>query len=98
MHARSGSPLTRIIVTALLLLAVSPVTAPFLTLDLKDWLGGTASPGAALVQPKTVHDEPVPTVAGSVACEVLWVARAPAAARAVSYTGRKTAFLPPLRI
>jgi len=98
MHARNGSALTRSIVTALLLLAVSPVTAPFLTLDLKDWLGDSTSPGVALVQSKTTHDEPVPAVATGAAFLVLRAVIASATVAAVYRVRRGVAFLPPLRI
>jgi hypothetical protein len=98
MHARNGRALTRSIVTALLLLAVSPVTAPFLTFDLKDWLGDSTSPGVALVQPKTTHDEPVSTVVSGSACLLLRAVIAPATVTAVYRVSRTVAFLPPLRI
>jgi hypothetical protein len=98
MHARSASALTRIIVTALLLLAVSPVTAPFLTFDLKDWLGESTSPGVGLVQPKTSHDEPVSTVATDAAFLLVRAVITPAPAVMVSRLGRRVGFVTPLRI
>jgi hypothetical protein len=98
MYARSGSALTRTIITALLLLAVSPVTAPFLTLDLNALRGDSTSPGVALVQPKTTHDEPAPTVVASAAFLLLWSFVVPAAATLLHRVSRSVAFLPPLRI
>jgi len=98
MQARSGSALTRIIVTALLLLAVSPVTAPFLTFDLKDWLGDSTSPGVALVQPKTTHDEPVSAVATDGALLFLQAVITPGPAIPVYRVSRSIAFLTPLRL
>ena len=98
MHVRSGRALTHIIVTALLLLAVSPVTAPFLTFDLKDLLGESSAPGVALVQPKTTHDEPVSTVATPAALQVLRAVTMPATTSTIYGLHRSVAFLPPLRI
>lgn len=51
----------RAVVTALLLLVVSPVTAPFLTFDLGDLPGDAGPTGAAVIQSKKAHDEPIPT-------------------------------------
>jgi len=98
MTAGRASTLTRIIVTALLLLAVSPVTAPFLTFDLKDLLGDSTSPGVALVQPKTTHDEPVSTIATAAGYQVLRAVIAPAATQTVSRAAHRSAFVPPLRL
>jgi hypothetical protein len=98
MHARSASALTRIIVTTLLLLAVSPVTAPFLTFDLKDWLGDSTSPGVALVQPKTTHDEPVSAVATSGALLFLRAVLTPGPTVPIYRASRSIAFLTPLRV
>jgi hypothetical protein len=98
MHARSASALTRILVTALLLLAVSPVTAPFLTLDLKDLGGESTAPGVALVQPKTTHDESVATVGVTAAVQVSRTFTTSAAAPKVYRVSRSTAFRTPLRI
>lgn len=69
MKARGRRTATRVIGTVLLLLAVSPVTAPFLTYDIRDLLGDSSPQGAALVQPKTTHDEPTAAV-GHVAVPV----------------------------
>jgi len=44
----------------LLVLMVSPITAPFSTCDLFDLLGGSGSSGAAVLQAKTGSDDPVP--------------------------------------
>lgn len=98
MNARSGGTVTRIIVTALLLLAVSPFTAPFLTLDLKALLDDSPAPGAALVQPKTTHDETVPTVPTTGGFFVLHAVIAPAATRTVVRITLRTAFVTPLRL
>ena len=98
MHARPGSALTHVIVTALLLLAVSPVTAPFLTFDLNDLHCDVTSPDVALVQPKTTHDEPVPTVAPSASSQVSRSIVAPAAAALVDRVSHSVAFRTPLRI
>ena len=98
MHPRSGSALARTIVTALLLLAVSPVTSPFLTFDLKNLYGDSTAPGVALVQPKTTHDEPVSTVVMAAASLLVRHTIAPATSAPVCGAGRHTAFLPPLRI
>jgi hypothetical protein len=98
MYARSGSALTRIIITALLLLAVSPVTAPFVTLDLNAPRGDSTTPSVALVQPKTTHDEPIPMVVPSAAFLMLGSLDAPAAAPLRPRESLGIAFLPPLRI
>jgi hypothetical protein len=98
MKSRRRSPLARIIVTALLMLAVSPVTAPFLTFNLEDLFGGSTSSGVALVQPKTTHDDPVSAVAINAALQVLGSVRTPAATTIGSCADRSTAFLTPLRI
>jgi hypothetical protein len=98
MHARSASALTRTIVTTLLLLAVSPVTAPFLTFDLKDWLGDSTSPGVALVQPKTTHDEPVSAVAANGPFLFLRTLLTSSPAKPVYRVSRSIAFRTPLRI
>jgi hypothetical protein len=52
-------------VTALLLLVVSPVTAPFLTYDLGALLDGRAPQGFAVLNSKKAQDEPVAQVAGA---------------------------------
>jgi hypothetical protein len=52
------SRLLRTFGVALLLLAVSPVTAPFSTCDLNQLFGAPTSPGAASVQAKAAADEP----------------------------------------
>lgn len=98
MTAGSASSLTRIIVTAPLLLALSPVTAPFLTFDLRDLLGDSTSPGVALVQPKTAHDEPVSTVATAPGYQVLRAVIAPAPTQTMSRAAHRSAFVPPLRL
>ena len=59
MEARRGGTVVRGIVTVLLLLAVSPVTAPFLTFDARSLPGEQAPLGTAVVQAKKAHDEPV---------------------------------------
>jgi hypothetical protein len=59
MEARCGGTVARGIVTVLLLLAVSPVTAPFLTFDARNLPGEQAPLGTAVVQAKKAHDEPV---------------------------------------
>lgn len=98
MTAGSASPLTRIVVTALLLLAVSPVTAPFLTVDLKALLGDSPAPGAAVVQQKAGPDEPVPTIAGIGGAELQSPAIAPAATRTVFQIARRAPLTIPLRV
>ena len=59
MNARCGSATTRAVVTALLLLVVSPVTAPFLTFDARVLFSDEAPQSLAIVQSKKAHDEPV---------------------------------------
>lgn len=98
MHVRRGRALTQAIVTALLLLAVSPVTAPFLTFDLEDLLGDSTAPGVALVQPKATHDEPISTVATAAVVQVLRAVTMPATTSTIYGLNRSVAFLPPLRI
>jgi hypothetical protein len=98
MHARSGSAFARITVTALLLLAVSPVTASFLTVDHTAPLGGSTSSALALVQPKTTHDQPVPAIAAGAAFPVLRSVMAPATAPLADPVSPSIAFLPPLRM
>jgi hypothetical protein len=98
MYVGRGRVLIQTIVTALLLLAVSPVTAPFLTFDLKDLLGDSTAPGVALVQPKTSHDEPVSTVATAAVCQVFRAVTTAVTAPAVDGVNRSIAFQTPLRI
>ena len=98
MKPRRRSTLAQIIVTALLMLAVSPVTAPFLTFNLEDLFGGSTSSGVALVQPKTTHDEPVSAAAIHAAIQLLGSVREPASTSIVSPASRSTSFLTPLRI
>ena len=60
------SRLLRVLGVALLLLAISPVTAPFSTCDLSQLLGNPVQAGGPVVQAKAAPDEPVPTL-GSIA-------------------------------
>ena len=53
------SPLLRSLGIALLLLAVSPITAPFATCDLNQLLGQPVPSSGPAVQAKTAPDEPV---------------------------------------
>ena len=53
------SRLLRTLGVALLLLAVSPVTAPFSTYDLNQIVGSPTSPGTSSVHAKAGADEPV---------------------------------------
>jgi hypothetical protein len=98
MHPRSASALARITVTALLLLAVSPVTASFLTADRTAPVAGSTSSALALVQPKTTHDQPVPAIAVGAAFPVLRSVMAPATAPLADPVNPRIAFLPPLRM
>lgn len=53
------SQLLRTLRVALLLLAVSPVTAPFSTCDLNQFVGSPIPPGTSSVHAKAGADEPV---------------------------------------
>lgn len=64
MNGGPASISLRALVVALLLLAVSPVTAPFSTYDLQDLFGGT-SHGVAVFQSKTGPDESTVHVSGA---------------------------------
>jgi hypothetical protein len=61
MQRRYG-PFLRVLGIALLLLAVSPVTAPFATCDLMELFGGTTAPGGSTlksnVSPDALASEP----------------------------------------
>jgi hypothetical protein len=73
------SALTRVLVTVLLLLAVSPATAPFLTFDARVLFGDDMLPDAVITQSKKAHDEPasmavgVPSVPQNPAGIVPWI-------------------------
>ena len=72
------SAAVRLLGLALLVLAVSPVTAPFSTFDLIALLNGSASSSSS-VQPKKVTDEPASEVTGQptiVSADLQWT-RAP---------------------
>jgi hypothetical protein len=60
MRLSGGCVVLRVGSIMLLLLALSPFTTPFLTCGLADLLGGTATPGGAILQSKTAPDEPAP--------------------------------------
>lgn len=72
----------RLLGLALLLLAVSPLTAPFSTCDLMDILGGATAPSSVSMQAKAAPDEPVaevgafPGLAGTLAVSVAFRSRA----------------------
>lgn len=57
--------LPRLVVFVLLLLAVSPVTAPFSSCDLTDLVWGTRADDAALVHAKSNPDKAISGVCGS---------------------------------
>lgn len=59
------STVPRLCVVLLLLLVVSPVTAPFSTCDLLELFGGPASPGSG-VHSKAMPDEPVAGAGGAI--------------------------------
>lgn len=65
MHPRCGNAIPRVVVVALLLLVVSPATAPFLTCDFAHLPGDVPQPGFA--QAKPVADDVMPAGA-AVAC------------------------------
>ena len=65
MNGGPASIRVRALVVALLLLAVSPVTAPFSTYDLQDRFGGTPSSGVAVLQSKAAPDESIAHVSGA---------------------------------
>lgn len=72
------SAAVRLLGLALLVLAVSPVTAPFSTFDLVGLLNGSSSSSSSL-QAKKVADEPVSEVPGqppAVSADLNW-SRAP---------------------
>jgi hypothetical protein len=64
MRLRRSSVVVRVFVVSLLTLAVSPVTAPFSTLDLHDLFGSTPTHGTPIVHSKPAPDEAVPNVGG----------------------------------
>lgn len=63
MTARFTTPV-RMLGLTLLILACSPVTAPFSTFDLVSWLGGAPAAAGASLQPKKAADEPAAVVPG----------------------------------
>ena len=64
MKLRHRSVVARVFVVSLLVLAVSPITTPFSTLDLHDLFGCTSSHGTPIVHPKPAPDEAVPNAGG----------------------------------
>jgi len=95
-HSRRTLP--RLCVIALLLLAVSPVTAPFSTCDLLDLLGGPPSTGGAVLQSKTTSDEPVSGVGGSLVVRMARASTGLTVLQSVARPRPRDAFHVPLRI
>lgn len=92
------SALVRLLGLTLLVLAVSPVTAPFSTIDLVGLLSGTTLPANASFNTKKAPEEPVPLVGSQT-----WLAISPAVslrtASAADDSPRELAFFDtPLRI
>ena len=62
MRSRGRGAIAQVVVAALLLLVISPATAPFLTFDARSLDG---LPVDAVVQAKKAHDEPAPACGGA---------------------------------
>ena len=54
------------VVVLLVMLAASPLTAPFATFDLLDWLGGDATATSGALKPPKAPDSPTPVLTASV--------------------------------
>ena len=87
MPARHDT-LLRVCRLALLVLMVSPVTAPFSTCDLIDLFGGGAAHDGAVLQSKPSPPQPVPGLAGG---PVLQIVRTSGTQRATPSAGRSPA-------
>ena len=98
MHACSGSAFARITVTALLLLGVAPVTAPFLTADHTAPSGAPTLSADTLGQPKTAPEQPVPAISAGAPFPVVRSVIAPATVSLADPVSPSIAFLPPLRM
>ena len=97
MSRRRGT-IPRFGVILLLLLVVSPVTAPFSTCDLLDLLGGPASAAGAVFQSKPTGDQPAPGTGGSLVLHVSPIATSLTIVRSLARSRSRTAFHLPLRI
>jgi hypothetical protein len=95
-HGRSTLP--RLCVILLLLLAVSPVTAPFSTCDLLDLFGGCASSGGPVLHSKSTPDEPVPGGGGGSAPQVPGAVSGVRVLESVAQPRWRVALYIPLRI
>lgn len=62
MRSHGRGAIAHLVVAALLLLMISPATAPFLTFDARSLDG---LPVDAVVQAKKAHDEPAPACGGA---------------------------------
>jgi len=82
----------------LLVLAVSPVTAPFSSFDLAALFHDTASHGVAALHTKPPSDDPVVGASGSVDFRVRLEAAAPNVAGALGSPRTRVSLNPPLRI
>lgn len=97
MSPRYGSSV-RILGLALLVLTVSPVTAPFPTVDLVGLFGDATARGASSIQSKKAPEEPVSALDGPAALigpDGSWTRLTPRTRRGAD---RRPAFDPPLRL
>lgn len=92
------STIPRLGIILLLLLVVSPVTAPFSTCDLLDLLGGAASPGGVVVHSKGTPDEPDSGAGGGFVLHVPDSITALIVLRSAAQPRWRDAFHVPLRI
>lgn len=82
----------------LLVLMVSPITAPFSTCDLLDLLGGSRAAGAAVLQSKSVPDDPVPGLVGHVTVHAVQITASVPPGLQPGEPGRRATLQTPLRI
>jgi hypothetical protein len=83
---------------SLLVLAVSPVTAPFSTCDLMDLLGSRVPHGTVMLEPKNAPDDPVVGVAANPRAQAFPAARASKVVRPAGPAQRRDTRSIPLRI
>jgi hypothetical protein len=90
--------LLRVCRMALLVLMVSPVTAPFSTCDLSDLFGSPGAHDGAVLQSKPAPPQPVPGVAGSPMLQIVRTSGAQRPAHSATRSAGRPARHIPLRI